>query len=98
MTTDQLIAAIAGALISLIATLMPSFHALPAARKQLVMAGAMLAVALSSFGWSCWANAEILALPDVPCDLPGLADILAAFLTALMANQSTYLVTRARQT
>ena len=89
--TSELLAGAAGVLMSLIASYVPGvrewFAALEATRKRLVMLGALAAVAVLSTVLSC---AGVLSV--VECNQGGVVALVTNFLAALVANQSTYLV------
>lgn len=57
--------------------------------KRLLMAAAMLIVAVASVALSC---ANVIDL--VTCDKRGIFAVISAFISALIANQSVYQITR----
>jgi hypothetical protein len=87
-----IMAGAAGAILALLFGYVPGlkdwYDNLESVAKRLVMLAALAVVALGSFGLSCagWFN-----LP-VTCDQAGVEQLLGAFLTALVANQTTYLI------
>jgi hypothetical protein len=89
------LAAIAGALLSLLAGLTPAYNRLPGAHKRLVMAGLLALAALAVYALACLGNQVSLGTPGTPavsCDQPGLLSLIEAFLAALTANQATFLI------
>ena len=100
--TPELLSAIAGILLSLLASYLPGFSAwfdrLEAIHKRLVMLGLLAASSLAIAGLSCAGLGETwglrsLGLP-LACDRNGGILVVQAFLLALIANQSAYLITR----
>jgi hypothetical protein len=93
--TPQLIASIAGIVISLLAAYLPGFNTwyekLTGAHKRLVMLGLLAASSLGIVGLSCvkWFD------PMVTCDQAGIETVLSAFILAVVANQTTYQITTA---
>lgn len=94
--SSELLAGAAGVLMSLIASYVPGvrewFAALDASRKRLVMLGALAAVAIGATALSC---AGVLSV--VECSQGGVIALATNFLAALVANQSTYLVSPKKQ-
>lgn len=86
--TAELLASLAGALISLAAAYLPGFsrwfEGLDGVHKRLVLLGALLVAALA-------ASLGQAAQDRLPADVWNLAQ---AFLAALLANQATYLLAR----
>jgi hypothetical protein len=86
--TQEVLAAIAGILLSLVCSYVPGiatkYNALDGTKKRLIMAGLLLLAAAGTFGLSC---AHIVG--GVTCDQPGLIQLATAFIFALIANQST---------
>lgn len=88
------ISVVAGIVLSLIFEYIPGvsgwYDALDKRQKQGVMAIALLVVTLAVFGLACvgWFNT------GVSCDVAGIQQLIALFVAALVANQSTYLITR----
>lgn len=105
----EMIAAIAGALLSLGFSYFPGLSAwfesmgeLPdggydnGTRKRLVMLGLLLLVSASVFGLACTGWGEIVfgqAEPVPTCDQKGIVGLLRALILAVMANQSVYQIT-----
>jgi hypothetical protein len=91
----DLIAAIAGVLLSLIFSYVPVakrwFARLDGQRKRLVMLGLLALVSLGSMGLACsgWGRDFGLALT---CDRPGVVQIVTAFMSAVVANQTAYTI------
>ena len=100
--TPELLSAIAGILLSLLASYLPGFSAwfdrLEAIHKRLVMLGLLAASAVAIAGLSCAGLGEIVGLrsPGLPaaCDRNSLLLTAQAFILALVANQSAYLITK----
>ena len=95
--TPGLLSAIAGVLLSLLASYLPGFSAwfdrLEAIQKRLVMLGLLAASAVAIAGLSCAGLGEALGLPAA-CDRSSGLLAVQAFLLALVANQSAYLITK----
>lgn len=89
--TSELLAGAAGVLMSLVASYVPGvrdwFGSLDASYKRLVMLAALLVVALGATALSC---AGVLSV--VECSQGGVVALGRNFIAALVANQSTYLV------
>jgi hypothetical protein len=91
--TPELLASVAGILMSLLAAYVPGFNewfnALESRTKRLVMVGLLLVSSLATVGLSCagWFD------PLVTCDQAGIETVIWAFVLALMANQATYAIT-----
>lgn len=94
MTSEQL-AVIAGAIMSLAFSYVPGlsewYDPLEAVYKRLIMLGVLVLVAAGALGLSCWQVIEY-----VSCDKPGILGLVNALLLAIMANQSTYMLTKKR--
>ena len=97
--TPESLATMAGILLSLIFSYIPGlsdwYAGLDGAFKRLLMLGALCAAAAVSLGAACLGWAQFFAgsgwsLPD--CSQAGLGDLLRALLLALVANQTTYLI------
>jgi len=97
MTAEQL-AAIAGIVLSLLFSYTPGlstdFDKLDPTYKRLVIAALLLVVAGGVFGLACGH-----VLVTVTCDKTGIMGLVNAYIAALIANQSTYLIspTKAKQ-
>jgi len=89
----ELFASIAGIVISLacsyIPGLAPRWNTLDGVTKRLIMGVLMLAVAIAAVALSCSGIAGI-----VSCDKVGVITVLSALISALVANQSVYQITR----
>lgn len=89
MSAEQL-ASIAGIVLSLVLAYVPWlsnwYNAQTKQVKVAVMGGLLIAVALGVFGLGCW---NVLVL--VPCTLQGALQLLSVLISALMANQATFL-------
>jgi len=102
MNAEQL-AAIAGVVLSLLFSYLPglsdAFDKLQPNQKRLTIAVLLLAVAGVVLGLAC---SHIYDMNGVTCDKPGLMGLINAFIAALIANQSAYLITptkaKAKQT
>jgi hypothetical protein len=88
-----LFASIAGIIISLMCSfvpgLSPRWDALDGVKKRMIMAVLMLFLAVVAVGLSCFGITDI-----VVCDKNGIMAVVAAFISALVANQSAYQLTR----
>jgi hypothetical protein len=87
----ELLASLAGILLSLLFSYIPKlsewFAVLDGVYKRLIMAGLLVVVAGGAFGLSC---AGVISA--VTCDQPGAIGLIKAFLAALIANQSIFLI------
>ena len=90
--TDNIIASLAGALLALLFGYAPGvrqwYEALEPTRKALVMAGALLVAALLLYGAACYTPWDV----GVTCDQTGFWTLAQLFISALVANQATYLI------
>ena len=90
--TDNIIASMAGALLSLLfgyaPGLRPWYEALEPTRKALVMAGLLLAAAAVLYVAACYTPWPV----GVTCDENGFWQLARLFMAALVANQATYLI------
>jgi hypothetical protein len=90
--TSELLASIAGIVLSLGFSYIPGlsvwYAKLDGIYKRLLMAGLLLLTAAAAFGLSC---ADIFA--TVKCSQDGVIGLVEVFVLALIANQSTYLIT-----
>jgi hypothetical protein len=95
--TPQLLTAVAGVLLSLLASYLPGFSSwfdrLEAIHKRLVMLGLLAACSLAITGLSCAGLGGAFGLPPA-CDRGSGLLMAQAFLLALIANQSAYLITK----
>ena len=90
--TPELLAAAAGILLSLSFSYIPGLSTWYAAqdptRKRLIMLAALVVITGGVFALSC---ANVFAW--VTCDQAGATGLVTAFVLALVANQSTFLIT-----
>jgi hypothetical protein len=90
MTASEL-SALAGVILSLAFSYVPGLSAWFGDKeptvKRLIMAGVLLVAVAAIFGLSCAG-----VLTAATCDQPGAVGLAAAFLSALVANQATYLI------
>lgn len=95
MELSSLLAAVAGALLSLIFRYVPGlsgwYEKQDSQRKSLVMLGCLVLAALGMYGASCW---QVFEVPGLSCTDGAWRTLLGAFLAALAANQTTYTITR----
>lgn len=91
--TPEILAGIAGAIISLLFSYIPGlstwFAALGEEVKRLVMAGIMLAAVIAIWLMSCGG----LLSSGVVCDQVGLMQVAWIYILAVMANQGIYKIT-----
>ena len=91
--TPEVLASFAGMLLALlfeyVPGLAPWYDKLEQVRKQLVMLGLVVAVALIAFGLSCGGY-----LNSVACDDKGALGLLWTVGLALTANQGVHMITR----
>lgn len=89
--TAEFLALLAGAVLSLAFSYIPGLKALydplSGVWKRVVMAALLLVVSLALFGLGC---AGIIQ--GVSCDRNGIIQLVGVFISALMANQSTYMI------
>ena len=64
--------------------------------KRLVMLGLMALVALGSLGLACAGFAADFGIP-LTCDRAGIVELVKAFFLAVGANQTTYMIAKARR-
>lgn len=95
MSAEQLIA-IAGAILSLAFSYIPGvksrYEPLSDEMKRLVMLGLLVLVVAGVFALSCSRFGTYLGI-GVACDEPSLVGLVWSLVLAVMANQSTYLIT-----
>lgn len=93
MTSEKLAIA-AGIILSLLFSYVPGlndwYQKLEGTYKRLIMLSALVMVTAGAFGLSCW---NIFPKPIVTCDLAGAWGLVDALFKALVANQTTYLIT-----
>lgn len=91
--TSELLAGIAGVVLSLVFSYVPQvkerYEKLTSAGKGLVMLLLMAVVSAGAFGLSC---TDSPIITGVTCDETGAWGMLAVFISALVANQATYLL------
>lgn len=96
MVNSEFLALIAGAVLSLAFSYIPGlqkiYDRLDGTWKRVVMAGLLLVVSLALFGLGC---AGIVS--GVSCDRGGVIQLSQVFISALMANQSVYLISGSQQ-
>ena len=94
--TPELLSSISGIALSLafsyIPGLSPWYDTLTATFKRLIMLALLALTSLSAFGLACLGWLPYFNL-DLACDQKGGVELLTAFILALVANQSTYLIT-----
>lgn len=95
MELSSLLAGLAGMGLSLAFRFVPGlsgwYEGRDSQTKSLVMLGFLLLAAVGAYGASCW---QIFAVPGLSCEAGAWRVLLAAFLSALAANQTTYTITR----
>ena len=97
--TPQLLSSLAGITLSLFFSYIPGlstwYEALTATYKRLVMLFLLAVVSISVFGLAClgWLPYFTGGDATVACTEQGGVELLTAFVLALVANQSTYLIT-----
>lgn len=93
--TSDLLSAIAGIILSLAFSYLPGvsdwFSGLDGVHKRLIMAGLLLVVAVGAFALGCAG-----VLDSVECSREGALGLISAYISALIANQSAYQITRHR--
>jgi hypothetical protein len=94
--TPELLASIAAVLLSLFASYFPGFAAwfdgISPNAKRLLMLALLALTSLGSYGIAC---ADLAAAFQIPatCDPAGAVDLIKAFIAAIVANQTAYLIT-----
>jgi hypothetical protein len=95
--TAEMLAGIAGAILSLCFSYIPGLNkrwdGFQAEVKRLVMFGLLVMVACVSYLLACVGWAADVGL-GVTCDRQGIVALAMALLYALMANQSTYQISK----
>ena len=85
------LAALSGVLLSLIFSYVPGlsewYDAQPPVNKRLIMALSVVVIAAGAFGLSCAG-----VLQSVACDQAGALGLVEAVISALVANQATFLI------
>lgn len=94
--TSDLLASISGIVLSLLFSYIPGvrqwYNALAGESKRLVMAGLLLAVAVGVFALACAGYTGAAT-----CDERGAVGLVRILVLALVANQSTYLLSTSSQ-
>jgi len=89
--SSQLLAGIAGIVLSLLFEYLPGLHdwynALVDTKQKLVMLAALLLSAAGVFALACIGRYDL-----VTCDVAGVWMLLEYFVLAVIANQATYLI------
>ena len=96
--TPTLLSSLAGIALSLIFSYIPGisprYEALTATYKRLVMLFLLAVVSTAAFGFACLGWLPFFGDQiSVACTQQGGVELLTAFVLALVANQSTYLIT-----
>ena len=95
MTVESLISSIAAILLSLTCSYMPGIAAkyqkLSGENKRLVMGGLLVLAALGSVGLACTGLGAEFGL-EVTCSRSGVVSVVTALISALVANQATFLI------
>ena len=95
--TAEILAGIAGAVLSLCFSYIPGlskkWDGLQAEVKRLVMLALLIVVACVAYALACAGWAADVGLPVV-CDRQGGVALVMALLSAIMANQSTYQISK----
>ena len=96
--TPTLLSSLAGIALSLIFSYIPGisprYEALTATYKRLVMLLLLAVTSLGAFGFACLGWLPFFGdQVSVTCTQQGGVELLTAFVLALVANQSTYLIT-----
>jgi hypothetical protein len=90
MTSEQL-GAVAGVALSLLFSYVPGlrdkFGELDSTRKSLAMAAMLLVVSLGALGLSCASVVNV-----IECSQSGVVQLVSVFISALVANQATYVL------
>ena len=97
LLTPELLSSIAGILLSLLASYLPGFSSwfprLEAIHKRLLMLSLLAAVTAAIVGLACTGLGEAVGL-RAACNQGGVILALQAFILALIANQSAYLISK----
>jgi hypothetical protein len=91
----EMLAAIAGAVLSLLFSYVPGlnswYQALEATYKRLIMLVLLIVVASASIGLACAGWGADFGL-TLTCDRAGAAGLIQALILAVMANQATFTI------
>ena len=94
--TPELLSSLAGITLSLLFSYIPGlsswYETLSATYKRLVMLAILAFTSLTAFGLACLGWLPYFNL-ELACNQKGGVELLTAFVLALVANQSTYLIT-----
>lgn len=94
-TLPELLAAVAGFILSVLAEYIPAYQRLDDKYKRLVMLAALIVAAALAYGFSCapfLATLLGMIAPGVvvTCDVAGVLTLVEAFIAALAANQAAF--------
>jgi hypothetical protein len=93
--TAEALAGLAGILLSLCFSYIPKvsdwYATLTSQYKSLLMLAALAVAALAAFGLACAGMGDLFGI-SLTCDQPGAMLAVRAFVVALVANQSTYMI------
>ena len=94
--TAEVLSSIAGIVLSLVFSYVPGisdwFGKLEATYKRLVMLALLVVVGIGVFGVTCWG----IVKTGITCDQAGAIGLVKVLVVALVANQSTYLISPRR--
>jgi exosortase/archaeosortase len=95
--TPQILTLVASAILSILFSYVPGlagwYNGLAnATHKRLIMLGLLLITTAASFALACSGLGESLKI-SATCDQAGAVELITAFVLAIAANQSTYLIT-----
>lgn len=98
--TAEFVTMLAGILLSLVFSYMPGakdwFETLSGTAKRLVMLGLLAVASIGIVAAACAGFGGDLGL-SVTCDRAGIVAVVWAFVLAMVANQSTYMLTPKRE-
>jgi hypothetical protein len=93
--TPELLASIAAAVLSLLASYLPGFSAwfdkFNPDQKRLLMLGLLCLATALSYAAACSGVGGFIGI-TITCDLPGLTTLIRALLAAIVVNQSVFLL------
>ncbi len=96
IVSPEFLSALAGSALSLIVAYAPGvsdwYAALPGEGKRLLMLGMLAAAALACYAAACSGLSAALQWPPLTCNAPGMIVLAKAFLSAIIANQATFLI------
>lgn len=95
--TPQLLTALAGVILSLCFEYIPKFHTwynnLEDTVQRLIMLGSLVLVSAGLYGMACAGWLQMVSPGfQLACNEQGLWGLVSAFVFAMIANQSTYLL------